>query len=71
MRRRADILFRCSKVAVYVHGCFWHRYPLHGTTPKANGDRWLARLEAIRIRDLDTRERLESAGLAVVEVWEH
>src|SRR5688572_25854153 len=40
-RRRADIVFRRSKVAVYVHGCFWHRCPLHGTTPKSNSDWWL------------------------------
>lgn len=71
LRRRADLVFRGVSVAVYVHGCFWHRCPKHGTLPKTNSDWWVAKLEANRQRDLDTRERLESAGWAVVEIWEH
>lgn len=71
LRRRADVVFSSARVAVYVHGCFWHRCPLHGTLPRANGAWWLAKLEANRERDLDTRQRLESSGWCVVEVWEH
>lgn len=71
LRRRADVVFRAAKVAVYVHGCFWHRCPEHGTLPKSSAEWWLEKLEANRRRDLDTRERLEEAGWTVVEVWEH
>jgi DNA mismatch endonuclease (patch repair protein) len=71
LRRRADVVFTAAKVAVYVHGCFWHRCPEHGTLPKASAEWWLEKLEANRRRDLDTRERLEDAGWTVVEVWEH
>jgi DNA mismatch endonuclease (patch repair protein) len=40
-RNRADIVFTCSRIAVFIHGCFWHRCTEHGTLPKANAD-WLS-----------------------------
>lgn len=70
-RRRADLVFSRAKVAVYVDGCFWHRCPLHATTPKANRDWWAAKLEANVARDRDSDVRLDGAGWAVVRVWEH
>ena len=70
-RRRADLVFPRAKVAVYVDGCFWHRCPIHGTTPKANRDWWVTKLDANTARDRDTDARLDEAGWAVVRVWEH
>ena len=26
---RPDITFARKKLAIFVHGCFWHRWPLH------------------------------------------
>ena len=37
-RRRADVLLRGPRIAVLVHGCFWHSCPLHFHPPKANAD---------------------------------
>lgn len=71
MRRRADMVFAKARVAVYVHGCFWHGCPEHATSPKANAEWWRSKLDANRRRDEDTRRRLEDLGWCVVEVWEH
>ena len=71
MRRRADVVFRRARVAVYVDGCFWHACPLHGTKPKANGEWWAAKLQANRCRDAQTDDALAAAGWASVRVWEH
>jgi DNA mismatch endonuclease (patch repair protein) len=72
MRRRSiDIAFTRAKVAVNVHGCFWHGCPVHGTSPKANAAWWRAKIDKNRTRDLETRQHLESQGWSVVEVWEH
>lgn len=71
MRRRADMVFAKARVAVYVHGCFWHGCPEHATSPKANAEWWRSKLDANRRRDEDTRRRLEDLGWRVVEVWEH
>jgi len=71
LRRRADLLFRGRRVAVFVDGCFWHACPKHATYPKANASWWRAKLSANRVRDLDTDRRLADAGWKVVRVWEH
>lgn len=71
LRRRADIAFLGPRVAVFVDGCFWHRCPEHGTTPRANREWWEQKLGRNVERDRDTDERLAAAGWLVVRVWEH
>lgn len=71
LRRRADLVFTRSKVAVYVDGCFWHSCPTHATVPKANREWWVAKLAANVDRDRDTDARLGDEGWMVVRVWEH
>jgi DNA mismatch endonuclease, patch repair protein len=70
-RRRADLVFRRARVAVFVDGCFWHGCPQHGTWPKANADWWRAKIEANRRRDKDTTQHLAAAGWFVIRFWEH
>jgi len=70
-RRRADLVFTRARVAVYIDGCFWHRCPLHATTPKANREWWIEKLDANVARDRDTDRRLAEAGWTALRVWEH
>jgi DNA mismatch endonuclease (patch repair protein) len=70
-RRRADVLFRRERVAVFVDGCFWHGCPDHGTSPRANAEWWREKIETNRRRDRDTDERLSDLGWTVVRCWEH
>jgi DNA mismatch endonuclease, patch repair protein len=71
LRRRADIVFSPSRVAVFVDGCFWHGCPEHATAPKANAQWWADKLAANELRDRDTDRRLAEAGWLGVRVWEH
>ncbi|WP_062516075.1 very short patch repair endonuclease [Demequina gelatinilytica] len=71
MRRTADLLFRPTKVAVFIDGCFWHSCPVHGTSPRAHSDYWLPKLERNRERDRETTATLEAAGWLVLRFWEH
>ncbi|MDN4476932.1 very short patch repair endonuclease [Demequina sp. SYSU T00192] len=71
VRRTADLLFRPTKVAVFVDGCFWHSCPVHGTSPQANSEYWLPKLERNRERDIETTGTLEDAGWLVLRFWEH
>lgn len=71
VRRRADLLFRGAKVAVFVDGCFWHACPVHGSQPKANAWYWAPKLARNVERDRDTDRRLAEAGWRSVRVWEH
>lgn len=71
LRRRADIVFGPSRLAVFVDGCFWHGCPQHGVKPRTNEGWWRAKLERNKARDTDTDARLEAAGWRVLRIWEH
>ncbi|MGH3664588.1 MAG: very short patch repair endonuclease [Egibacteraceae bacterium] len=71
LRRRADLVFRRARVAVFIDGCYWHACPEHGTQPRANAAWWREKLERNVARDRDTGVRLDAAGWTVVRVWEH
>jgi DNA mismatch endonuclease (patch repair protein) len=70
-RRTIDVAFTKSRVAVLVHGCFWHGCPEHGTQPRANSAWWAAKLRRNVERDEQTAAHLRSIGWRVVTVWEH
>src|SRR3954471_21019586 len=70
-RRKLDLAFTRARVAVNVHGCFWHGCPQHATWPASNAAWWLKKIETNRARDADTKAHLENLGWTVVEVWEH
>ncbi|WP_042434181.1 very short patch repair endonuclease [Streptacidiphilus anmyonensis] len=71
VRRTADLVFRPTKVAVFVDGCFWHRCPDHFTAPKTNAQFWEEKISRNVVRDRDTDARLQSAGWLVLRFWEH
>jgi DNA mismatch endonuclease (patch repair protein) len=72
IRRRADIVFPRQRLAVFIDGCFWHGCPEHGTrTFKTNAPYWEQKIARNAARDLDTGERLETAGWRVLRFWEH
>lgn len=70
-RRRADVWFGPSKVAVFVDGCYWHGCPDHFTVPKSNSEWWKDKIATNRSRDADTDRHLRSIGVLPVRVWEH
>ena len=58
-------------VAVFVDGCFWHSCPVHATTPTANREWWVAKLQRNQERDRQTDEHLRALGWTVLRFWEH
>lgn len=72
LRRRADVVFGPTKVAVFVDGCFWHGCPDHGARPtRANPAYWAEKIRRNRERDRHTDDLLEKAGWISIRVWEH
>ena len=68
---RPDVVFARAKVAVFVHGCFWHRCPYcRLTLPTRNRRFWDAKFGANKVRDLQGQRALRRAGWAVVICWE-
>lgn len=67
-----DIVMLGRKVAIFVHGCFWHMH--HGCRfakmPATRPEFWKAKLEANVERDRRAVEKLQSLGWRVLCVWE-
>lgn len=69
---KPDIVLASRKVAVFVHGCYFHQ---HAGCRLAYSDRnysqkWLDKFEANRQRDHRVKEELLSRGWRVAIVWE-
>ena len=65
------MVFPARKIAIFVHGCFWHSCPEHSLAPKHNAEWWAEKLERTVVRDEMTERALRDAGWNVVRVWEH
>jgi len=70
-RRRADVLLRGWRIAVFVDGCFWHSCAAHCHVPKSNREWWTVKLASVVERDRRTDRELTAAGWLPVRVWEH
>ena len=69
---RPDVVMKGRKVAVFVHGCFWHGHDCArgARQPKSNADYWIAKIDRNRARDTRTADELAEAGWTVITVWE-
>jgi DNA mismatch endonuclease (patch repair protein) len=67
-----DIVMPGRRLAVFVHGCFWHGHDCArgARVPKANRDYWVAKVARNRTRDAATRDALQAAGWRVATLWE-
>lgn len=71
VRGKPDFAFKREKVAVFVHGCFWHRHGRHGfKTPAHNSEFWKKKFRDNVRRDREVRRELKAGGWTVVVVWE-
>lgn len=69
---KPDIVLPKHKVAIFVHGCYWHRHNCKSgiREPKSNLDYWLPKFERTKQRDAESRARLFEQGWKVLIVWE-
>ena len=68
---RPDICYPGKRLAIFVHGCFWHRCPkCNLPMPKSNIGYWKEKFRRNKERDQRKRRELEKDGWKVLEVWE-
>jgi DNA mismatch endonuclease (patch repair protein) len=69
---KPDIAFMGRKIAIFVHGCFWHGHACHGRVrhPKSNLDYWLPKIERNIARDAENVAALKSLGWKTFVIWE-
>jgi DNA mismatch endonuclease, patch repair protein len=67
-----DLIFPSRRIAVFVHGCFWHRHPgcRFAATPATRPEFWRAKFAANNARDRAAEDRLTSLGWQVMTIWE-
>jgi len=66
-----DIVFPKYRVAVQVHGCFWHGHEgcRQAARPQSNTSFWNEKIERNRTRDARDSAALEAAGWTVLTIW--
>jgi len=69
---KPDIVLPGRRLALFVHGCFWHGHDCArgARVPKQNRDYWLAKVARNRARDAANREALAALGWRVETLWE-
>ena len=69
---RPDLVMKGRRVALFVHGCFWHGHDCArgARQPKANAAYWTGKIGRNRARDAVNAAALTAAGWRVVTVWE-
>jgi DNA mismatch endonuclease (patch repair protein) len=69
---KPDIVFRPSRKAIQVHGCFWHRHDgcQDCSVPKSRQEYWQPKFAATVARDEKTLTELRALGWDVLVVWD-
>lgn len=67
-----DIVMAGRRIAIFVHGCFWHRHRgcSYATQPKTNAAFWKSKLRRNQERDQSAVKQLRDNGWRVLTVWE-
>jgi DNA mismatch endonuclease (patch repair protein) len=65
-----DIVLPRYRLAVFVHGCFWHGHDCpRGRPPKSNVEFWANKIERNQTRDTASVSALTALGWTVRIVW--
>lgn len=68
---RPDIAFVGRRIAVFVHGCFWHGCPhCRPKRPGVNRSFWDRKLDRNMARDRRKARMLRKEGWRVCTIWE-
>lgn len=67
-----DLVFKSKKVAIFVHGCFWHSHDgcKHNRLATTQSEFWRAKLTRNIERDARKERELAKLGWRVFIIWE-
>ena len=67
-----DIAYGRRKLAIFVHGCFWHGHDCKrgARLPRENADYWSAKIARNRARDAKALAELDKLGWRTLVVFE-
>ncbi|MGD0561508.1 MAG: very short patch repair endonuclease [Roseiarcus sp.] len=69
---KPDIVYASRRLAIFVHGCFWHGHdcPRGARMPKNNADYWREKIARNRARDARSVAALEAMGWRALVIFE-
>lgn len=68
---KPDIVLKCYRAIISVHGCFWHARDCHlFKQPSTRPEFWRNKIEGPRKRDAVNIKALKDSGWRVLTVWE-
>ena len=69
---KPDIVMRPFRLAIFVHGCFWHGHEgcPRGRLPKSRVEYWRAKILGNKSRDAAIAERLGREGWRQLVIWD-
>jgi DNA mismatch endonuclease (patch repair protein) len=69
---KPDIVLPKYKIAIFVHGCFWHGHEdcKLATIPKTRTEFWVEKINKNLERDSANIESLRTMGWKVIILWE-
>jgi DNA mismatch endonuclease (patch repair protein) len=66
-----DIAFPKHKIAIFIHGCFWHQHGCSNSViPKTNRRFWRMKMRSNIQRDKMTIKMLKMNKWRVITIWE-
>lgn len=70
---KPDIVFTKKKVAIFIHGCFWHGHEIgcrYSHVPQSHAEYWSEKVGRTKERDAKHIHELKANGWRVLTVWE-
>ena len=67
-----DLVFARYGLALYVHGCFWHRHEgcSNCTMPKTRPEFWISKFNSNVARDRRNLVAMDTLGWRTLVIWE-
>jgi DNA mismatch endonuclease (patch repair protein) len=70
---KPDIVFTKKKIAIFIHGCFWHGHEVgcrYSHISQTRKEYWIPKIIRTKERDKEHTEYLLKDGWTVLTIWE-
>lgn len=68
---KPDIVIKRCKLAIFVHGCFWHGHDCpRGRLPKSKVAYWRDKIDANKKRDVRNETMIKNLGWNQYVIWD-
>ena len=70
---KPDIVFTKKKIAIFIHGCYWHGHNCgsrYAHASQSNKAYWGPKIQRTQQRDQEHIAKLEADGWKVIVLWE-